>query len=61
MADELPVEGFPISGDAVHTWFVDRHGREPSAEELTRIINAMSEREATPPLEGGPDWTTRRR
>lgn len=51
MADELPVEGYPISEDAVRTWFLDRYGREPGAEEVARIVNAMAAREATPPVE----------
>jgi hypothetical protein len=48
----LPEEGFPPSADAVHAWFVARHGREPGAEELTAILNAMALRDATPPIEG---------
>jgi hypothetical protein len=48
---ELPVEGYPIGAEAVTTWFQDRYGRIPSAEELTDILNAMAEREATPPRE----------
>ena len=51
MALELPVEGYPISEEAVHTWFVDRFRREPGAAELARILNAMAAREATPPVE----------
>jgi len=50
MIGELPVEGFPISGVEVHRWFLNRHGRQPGAEELTCIINAMAAREATPPV-----------
>ncbi len=47
---ELPVEGFPIAAEAVQSWFIDRHGRLPSAPELTTILNAMAAREATPPV-----------
>jgi hypothetical protein len=50
MTDELPVEGFPISAEAVQAWFVDRHGRLPGAAELTGILNAMAAREATAPV-----------
>ncbi len=52
MPQELPAPGFPVSGDAVHTWFVDRYGREPSAAELTELLNAMAARDATPPVRG---------
>jgi hypothetical protein len=48
---ELPVEGYPISQEAVITWFRDRYGRMPSAEEVSDILNAMADREATPPRE----------
>jgi hypothetical protein len=54
---ELPVEGFPVSAAEVRVWFIDRYGREPGAAELTEIINAMAERETSPPLEGGPGET----
>ena len=47
---ELPVEGFPISAEAVRAWYVDRHGQVPSERELGRILIAMSAREATPPV-----------
>lgn len=50
MPIELPVEGFPIAAEEIRRWFLDRYRREPSAEELTGIINAMAEREATPPV-----------
>ena len=49
---EIPVEGYPISAEAVTQWFQDRHGRLPGEEELITIINAMAAREATPPREG---------
>ena len=68
MAIELPVEGFPIAATEIRRWFLDRHGREPGAEELYGIINAMAAREATPPVEDtgterpgwhvGRAWTT---
>ena len=51
MAEELPVEGFPISEAEVRHWFLDRYRRAPGAVELTRILNAMAAREATPPVE----------
>lgn len=48
---DIPAEGFPFSADAVTLWFRDRHGRDPGAAELGAILNAMADREATPPLD----------
>ena len=49
---EIPVEGYPVSVEAVTVWFRDRYGRDPGDPELNSIINAMAEREATAPREG---------
>jgi hypothetical protein len=48
----IPVEGFPFDAAAVAAWFRDRHGRDPADTEIKAILNAMAEREATPPFEG---------
>jgi hypothetical protein len=45
---ELPVQGYPISRDAITTWFRDRHGREPSALEVGEIMLRMTARDSTP-------------
>lgn len=49
---DIPVEGFPFSAVAVAAWFRDRHGCNPADAEINTILNAMAEREATPPLVG---------
>jgi predicted kinase len=49
---EIPIEGFPFSATVVAGWFRARRGRDPADAELNAILNAMAEREATPPLEG---------
>lgn len=49
---DIPAEGFPFSAKAVAAWFRDRHGRDPGDAEINAILNAMAEREATPPLVG---------
>ena len=48
---ELPVPGYPISRDAITTWFRREHGREPSAAEVGEIMLRMTERDSTPPRE----------
>ena len=48
-AMELPVAGYPISRDAITSWFRNRHGREPSAVEVGEIMLRMTERDSTPP------------
>jgi hypothetical protein len=45
---ELPVSGYPISRDAVVTWFRREHGREPTAEEVGQILLRMAERDSSP-------------
>ncbi len=58
---ELPVEGYPISSEAVTNWFRARFGREPSVEEVGDIMLRMTSRETALPDEGpAPDeagWT----
>jgi len=49
---ELPVEGYPISDEAVTGWFLRRYGRLPGALEVGWIMDAMAQRETTPPIEG---------
>jgi hypothetical protein len=49
---ELPVEGYPISDEAVTGWFLQRYRRLPSAPEVGCILDMMAQREATPPIEG---------
>lgn len=51
---DLPVEGYPIGEAAVRAWFERERGREPSAEELGRILLAMTARDATPPIVDAP-------
>jgi len=49
---QLPVPGYPISEDAVAHWFQQTYGRQPTDRELGAIIDAMAERETTPPHVG---------
>jgi hypothetical protein len=49
---ELPVEGYPISDEAVTGWFLQRYGRLPGAPEVGWIMDAMAQRETTPPIDG---------
>lgn len=49
---ELPVAGYPISEDAVAHWFQQTYQRPPRDDELGAIIDAMAQREATPPHDG---------
>ncbi|HET8995477.1 MAG TPA: hypothetical protein VFN42_02305 [Acetobacteraceae bacterium] len=49
---QLPVDGYPISEDAVAHWFQQTYRREPTDLELGAIISAMAERETTPPHVG---------
>lgn len=49
---QLPVAGYPISEDAVTHWFQQTYRRPPSDMELGAIIDAMAEREASPPYVG---------
>jgi hypothetical protein len=51
---DLPAEGYPVSEEAVESWFRERHGRPPTERELGVIIGEMAHREATPPHRG-PD------
>ena len=46
---ELPVRGYPISRDAIVTWFRRQYGREPSALEVGEILLRMAERDSSPP------------
>jgi|HubBroStandDraft_5_1064220.scaffolds.fasta_scaffold1067746_1 hypothetical protein len=45
----LPAAGFPIAADAVNHWFRQRYHRLPTEQELGAIMNAMAQRETTPP------------
>lgn len=49
---QLPVAGYPISEDAVAHWFRQTYRRPPTDKELGAIIDAMAERETTPPHVG---------
>lgn len=49
---QLPVAGYPISEDAVAHWFQNTYQRRPTDRELGAIIDAMAQREATPPHAG---------
>lgn len=49
---QLPVAGYPISEDAVADWFQRTYQRAPTDRELGAIIDAMAQREATPPHVG---------
>jgi len=59
---ELPVAGYPISAEALTSWFRRTYSRTPSARELGVLMNAMARRDSTPPHEGPePDphgWET---
>jgi hypothetical protein len=59
---DLPVPGYPISEEALTSWFCRTYRRAPSVRELGVLINAMAKRETTPPLAGPePDphgWQT---
>jgi hypothetical protein len=48
----LPLEGYPISEEAVRRWFVETRGHEGTDVEIGAIMDAMARREATPPYEG---------
>jgi hypothetical protein len=39
---ELPVEGYPISSEAVTKWFRSRFGCEPTTEELGTLMCACA-------------------
>jgi hypothetical protein len=60
---ELPVEGYPISTEAVGNWFRAKFGHEPTVQELCDIMLQMTNRDTTLPREGPtPDeagWTSR--
>ena len=45
----LPEPGYPISERAIAEWFHRRYGRDASAEEIGKIIIAMTDRDTTPP------------
>ncbi len=49
---QIPVAGYPISEDAVADWFQRTYQRPPTDRELGAIIDAMAQREATPPHVG---------
>jgi len=49
---QLPADGYPISEDAVSHWFEHTYHRRPTDLELGAIIDAMAQREATPPHVG---------
>lgn len=49
---ELPVLGYPISAEALTSWFCRTYSRTPSARELGVLMNAMAQRDSTPPHEG---------
>lgn len=49
---QLPMPGYPISEDAVAYWFQQTYQRLPTDAELGTIIDAMAERETTPPHVG---------
>ena len=54
----LPEPGYPISDRAIIEWFRRQYGREPLAEEVGRIIVAMTDRDTTPPSRApAPDET----
>ena len=46
---ELPVPGYPISEEALTSWFHRTYCRAPSERELGVLMNAMSLRDSTPP------------
>jgi hypothetical protein len=59
---DLPVPGYPYSEQALTAWFQQTKGREPSDREVGALMNAMAQRDATPPHQGPePDphgWAT---
>lgn len=60
---DLPAPGYPYSEQALTSWFRATYDRVPSERELGVLMNAMAQRDATPPREGpepDPDgwWMT---
>lgn len=59
---ELPVLGYPINEESIISWFQQRYHRAPTSQETGAIMDAMAQREATPPVEGpiadAQGWTT---
>lgn len=49
---QLPVAGYPISEEAVSSWFARTYGRQPSEREVGTIIDQMAQREASGPVTG---------
>jgi hypothetical protein len=60
---ELPVPGYPNSEEALTSWFNSTYSRTPSAREIGVLMNAMAQRDSTPPHVGPePDphgWETK--
>jgi hypothetical protein len=52
---DIPALGYPISSEAVTSWFRTTYSREPSTAEVGRIIEAMTARDSTRPLNDAPD------
>lgn len=49
---ELPAPGYPYSQEAVRSWFRSTYSRVPSERELGALMNAMAQRDFTPPHVG---------
>ncbi len=43
---QLPVEGYPISSEAIREWFRRTYGREASDVEVGELQDAMARRES---------------
>jgi hypothetical protein len=48
----LPVPGYPYSAEALTDWFSRTYSRDPSVAELGALMNAMAQRDSTPPHDG---------
>jgi hypothetical protein len=59
---ELPVPGYPVNEESVISWFRQRYKREPTTQETGAILDAMAQRDSTPPLSDSVEdprgWTT---
>ncbi|MGH7156260.1 MAG: hypothetical protein ACREF3_20240 [Acetobacteraceae bacterium] len=55
----LPVEGYPVSTDAIRAWFRRTYGREASELELGEIQDRLLRRDSTEVTQEPPAETKR--